>query len=122
MATDHLSLFLSTSAEGVPVLVTSTTHPAQLVHVAHATAHDYITLWVNNFHTDDVEVNTYVTANGVASDSTSPVASTIIIPPKSGKAILEPGVPLTGSRNLKIRASVTNVVTFQGYVYRRIQT
>lgn len=119
MTVTHNSLPLSTAAAGVPVKVTATGHPAQLVHAAHASDHDFVTLWVTNVHSTDVEVTTVITANGVASSNSTPISTSIIIPAKSGKAVIEPGVLLTGSYELKVYASVADVTYYQGYIYRR---
>lgn len=121
MATLHTDHPLSTATNGAPLYVTQITHNAQLVHTADVSASDYVTLWVNNNHTTDVTVTTYVVANGVVTDANTPPASSIIVPAKSGKAVVEPGIRMTDSTQLRIIASVANVVSYQGYVYRRTE-
>lgn len=121
MTINHTSAGLDSSTSGLPVLVTAITVPGQLVHTAPTAAgsEHYVTLWVNNNHSADVEVKVYVVASGTTPNGTTPVASSIIVPPKSGKAVVEPGIRIASGVRIYIVASVADVVTYQGYVYSR---
>lgn len=122
MTINHTSAGLDSSTNGLPVLVTATTVPGQLVHTAPTAvgSEHYLTLWVNNDHTTDVEVRVFVVATGTTPNGSTPPASSIIVPSKSGKAVVEPGIRIAGGARVYIVASVANVVTYQGYAYGRL--
>jgi hypothetical protein len=42
-----------------------------------------------------------------------------LLHPNEGKILVEPGVLMTGQRELHVMASIANVVYVSGYVYQR---
>ncbi len=119
MTVVHLPLPLSTSPYGEPFLVSATAHPAQLIHQTSATEIQFLTIWAVNITNQDVLVTTFTTPAGTATSSSSPTSTSRILHPYEGKILLEPGIMLTGQRELRIFASLANVVSISGYVYQR---
>ena len=110
------------AGNGLPINISQATAvPGQLVHIASGAADDYVWLWLSNTGDLTAEVRLYkgTNINGYSLDST------ITIAPKSGKALVEPGILLTGGIELRAYVLLAGdsqrpVVIASGHVYRRV--
>lgn len=118
----HEVVGLSAAPQGTPFYINVSAHPAQIVHQAHATRLDFITVWLSNIGTTDVLVTAVITPASLPSSGSSPVSCIMTIPGRSGKLLFEPGILLTNGQELKLIASQVSVISVTGYVYRRSQS
>lgn len=121
MAT-NIGIPFSESPGGIPVNASlGTSAPGQLVHIASSTADDYVWLWLSNTSDLSTEVRVYKgnPTNGYTLDSS------LILTPKTGKQLVEPGILITSSTELRVyvllAADATRpTVMASGHVYRRV--
>lgn len=103
---------LSGSTNGRPIKVAATATAGTLIHTAHASALDEITLYATNTTTVDVPLT--LEHGGVTSPDdllkqTIPAGETVLV---------APGLPLTGGVVLRAFAGTANVLNVVGYVNR----
>jgi hypothetical protein len=105
--------FLSGSTNGRGVKVTATATAGTLIHTAHATAKDEVSLFAVN---RDSSSRTLTIEFG---GTTSPDdLIEVTLPPDSGMIPVVPGIPLSNSLAVRAFASAANVVSIFGFVNR----
>ena len=96
-------LVLSGSTDGKPIAIAATTTPGTLLHTAHATALDEITLFLCNNTTSSVTVT--IEFGGV----TTSEQIIITLPPREGDVLVVAGRLLTNSLVVRAYANVAGV-------------
>jgi hypothetical protein len=104
--------FLSGSTNGRPIKLVATATPGTLLHTAHATSKDEVSVYLSNTSAGDVEVT--VEFGGV----TSPDDHIKFTVPANDTILAVPGVPLSNSLVARAFAGSANVITATGYVNR----
>lgn len=113
MAPVNVGIPLSAS-DSLPIIISATSAIGTLIHTSDLSDH-YINLWVNNIDTSPVTINILK-----GSSSTNYyLDSMCVIPPRTPKISLEPGILLTNSYELRIFASVANAIIVSGFVFKR---
>lgn len=106
---------LSGSTDGRPIKIAAASSPGTTIHTAVASTaagvYDEIWLWVHN---SDTVARDFTYQKGGTSAPDDNVIQTI--PSKSGLYLVLPGLVLRNALVLKGFASVTNVITADGYV------
>jgi len=105
-------VILSGSTNGRPVSIVQTATVGDLVHVADATAIDEVWLYAVNRHTADV-VLTLELGGATPGDLV-----TTTLTANGGPFLVVPGVPMTGSLEVRAFADTTAVVSIFGWVNR----
>lgn len=105
----------------LPLLINAPSTPGTLVHKSSSEADDYVWIWASNTGELAAEIRLYKGESilGYTLDCS------IIIPPKSGKVLIEPGILITGGVEIRgyVVISSNNVrqpVYFSGHVHRRV--
>lgn len=104
---------LSGGTDGKSIKVVPTSTAGTLIHTAHATAKDKITLWAQN--SDSVDRKLTIEFGGVTSPDDL-IEKTI--PAESGAKLVVPGYLLTNSLVVRAFAAAANVITINGHVDR----
>jgi hypothetical protein len=104
---------LSGSTNGRPIKVTATATAGTLIHTAHATAKDEISLFAVN--RDSASRTLTVEFGGTTSPDD---LIEVTLPPDSGAIPVVPGIPLTGGVVVRAFASAANVISIIGFVNR----
>lgn len=104
---------LSGSTNGRRIKVAATATPGTLLHTAHATSLDEVTLFAHNSSTSPVKL-TIEWGGTTAPDDTLEVT----IPAEDGETVVVPGLVLTNSLVVRAFAATTNVITIAGFVNR----
>lgn len=105
---------LSGSTDGKPVLVVATSSPGTTIHTAQASASlvDQVFLYAFCFHS--AAVTLHIEFGGTTSTETFVVT----VQPNQPLQLVVSGLPLRNSLVVKAWASVANVTTLSGWVYR----
>ena len=104
---------LSGGTDGRSIKVVATATAGTLIHTAHASAKDVITLWAQN--SDSVDRKLTIEFGGVTSPDDL-IEKTI--PAEGGAKLVVPAFLLTNSLVVRAFAAAANVVTINGHVDR----
>ena len=102
----------------IPITVTqyTTTTPGTLIHKSSANSDDYVWVWAANTHTQAVTITVYK-----GSASNFDVDNIMTLQPRDNKILIEPGILLNDELEIRIVASVAQVVKASGFVHRRTE-
>jgi hypothetical protein len=118
MSVTNTGLVLSGSAGGLPIPIVDLIGSGYgepygtLIHKTNNLSH-YINVWVNNISTQEITLNVFKGVNTFFY-----LDSTINIPPKTFKLLIEPGILLTSDNEYRIQSSSLGLIA-SGFVYLR---
>jgi hypothetical protein len=103
----------------IPITVTQHTMstPGTVIHKSSFNLDDYVWVWAANTHTQAVTITVYKgsTSEGFGIDNI------ITLQPRDNKILIEPGILLKDGLEIRIVASVAEVVKASGFVHRRTE-
>lgn len=105
-------LFLSGSANGLPVKVVAAATPGTTIHTAVAGTASKDEVWIYASNTDTVDRKLTIQFGG----TTDPDNDLKVIVPFGDSVIAVPGIPINNGLVVKAYADAANVVTVWGYV------
>lgn len=103
----------------IPITVTnySTQTPGTLIHKSSFNSDDYVWVWAVNTHTQAVTITVYKGST----DEGFEVDNIMSLQPRDNKILIEPGILLKDGVEIRIVASVAQVVKASGFVHRRTE-
>ena len=103
----------------IPIIVTehSITTPGTLIHKSSISSDDYVWVWAANTHTQAVTITVYKGSTSEGFD----VDNIMTLQPRDNKILIEPGILLKEGLEIRIVASVSEVVKASGFVHRRTE-
>lgn len=106
---------LSGSSNGRGILVVATASPGTLIHTAVAGTTDFDEVYLEAVNTHSVAV-TVTIEWGEATNPNGRIPG--VVPPQSGLYMLVPGNVIQNGLEIRVFASITNVVVIHGFVNR----
>jgi hypothetical protein len=103
----------------IPITVTQHTvsTPGTIIHKSSFNSDDYVWVWAANTHTQAVTITVY---KGSISEGFD-VDNIMTLQPRDNKILIEPGILLKDGLEIRIVASVAEVVKASGFVHRRTE-
>lgn len=105
--------YLSSSTTGKLIQVSQIATAGTLIHTAHATAKDEVTLYANNIQAGSPVKLTLEWGGVTAADQIE-----LFIDGEAGLFQIVPGLPLGNGLVIRAFAAVTNVINISGFVNR----
>lgn len=109
---------LSSSSDGMPILIANTTTPGTTIHTASSNTSVEDEIWIYAMNTDTTSRKLTIEFGGTTSPNN---LIELTVQPEAGLVLVIPGLILKGNATPKVVrafAETANVVTVSGYVNR----